>query len=116
MTLKEVCEIAGKDEKEVREALVKEEWNQYRNMTKHLHGRPECQPQGDIMDYITWTQVELEAERDRRTGEMAGSEFVRFWTLITDVVNKGKKVSRERLIRLLQTDDEDRKAFERVRK
>jgi len=39
MTLKEVCEIAGKDEKEVRDAIVKEEWS---HMTKHLHGRPEC--------------------------------------------------------------------------
>jgi len=41
MTLKEVCEIAGKDEKEVRDAMVKEEWSHYRKMTKHLHGRPE---------------------------------------------------------------------------
>jgi len=56
MTLKEICEIVGKNEKEVRDAMVKEEWSHYKEMTKHLHGRPECQPPGGIMDYIAWTQ------------------------------------------------------------
>jgi len=57
MTLKEICAIDGRDEKEVRDAMVKEEWANYRRMTNHLHGRPKRLPGGEIMDYIAWIKV-----------------------------------------------------------